>query len=461
MNKYIAIFSLFCVVYFCIDILVPSPAEHYLITTVGLLGIAQYVFSLWTWKKTGHNLLSPYIMFLSALYIFSVSQGLLYPLNLVSETKNLIGFLGITEQDLFKSELPTLIMLALFHIGALGSKHFNSNSEYSNDTHRIQVETKKLKGIGLFLFVISAYPYISETITSMISSIAFGYGSTYGIGRVGLDNMNAIIGGFFIPSIICLFIVYKDNKLKRTFLLLLMIVIIVMNLTIGRRSYAVILLCLVLVMYNYLVRRFSRRYLLVGMLGGFIFLQLLATIAETRTESHSVSLSEFKMQDNAAIDAIAEMGLSQMCLIKTMEIVPQHDSYRYGKSYIYSLTTIIPNLGFWKVHPAKTEANMSEWLTNKIDVSFGTGFSMCAEAWVNFGYWGVFLFLIFGRVLGNLFGRIDVSIVEGRLAFLAFLLIMFWFCMILPRNSFISVVRSFFYYAGPIYLYASSLLQKR
>lgn len=461
MNKYIAILSLFCVAYFCIDIFAPTPAEHYLITNVGILGIAQYVFSLWTWKKTGHDLLSPYIMFLSALYIFSVGQGLLYPLNLVSDTKNIIGFLGITEQDLFKSELPTLIMLSLFHIGALGSKHFYSNAETSYEYSRIQIETEKLKGIGIFLFIVSAYPYISDTVTSMISSIAFGYGSTYGIGRVGIDNMSAIIGGFFIPSVICLFIANKDNKLKRTLLLLLLIAIIIMNLTIGRRSYAVILLCLVLVMYNYLVKKFSRRYFLVGVLGGFIFLQLLATIAETRTESHSVSISEVKVQDNAAIDAIAEMGLSQMCLIKTMEIVPQKDSYRYGKSYLYSLTTIIPNLGFWKIHPAKTEANMSEWLTNELGVTFGTGFSMCAEAWVNFGYWGVFLFFIFGRVLGNLFGRIDVSIVEGRFAYLAFLLIMFWFCLILPRNSFISVVRSFFYYAGPIYLYASSLLQKK
>ena len=107
---------------------------------------------------------------------------------------------------------------------------------------------------------------------------------------------------------------------------------------------------------------------------------------------------------------------------------------------------------FWPIHPAKKESNLGDWLTDTLGTTFGTGFSMCAEAWVNFGVFGFLIFYLWGALLGSIFGRIEKVISEEDIALLAFLLVLFWFCLKIPRNAFLNVVRAVFYYAAPIYI---------
>ena len=163
---------------------------------------------------------------------------------------------------------------------------------------------------------------------------------------------------------------------------------------------------------------------------------------------------------NGAVDAVAEMGGTMFCLIKTMNLVPDYQDYRYGKSYVYAFTSLIPNFGFWEIHPAKKESNLSEWLTNSLGLNYGTGFSMCAEAYANFGYLCFIVFFLWGWFIEGLFGRIETSIIRKDYALLAFLLILFWFFLTLPRNNFINLVRPLFFIAGPIYLYCGKLKVK-
>lgn len=59
-------------------------------------------------------------------------------------------------------------------------------------------------------------------------------------------------------------------------------------------------------------------------------------------QKHSKSMSN----SNAFYSAISEMGGSMYPMITTMEIVPEREEFRYGSSYLYSATSIIPNLGF-------------------------------------------------------------------------------------------------------------------
>ena len=209
-------------------------------------------------------------------------------------------------------------------------------------------------------------------------------------------------------------------------------------------------------MYNYLVKKFTKKWLLIGCLGGFCFLQILSYVAEVRVESNrSVNVESIQLEENRAVDAIAEMGGTMFCLIKTMNLVPEQQDYRYGKSYVYAFTSLIPNLGFWDIHPAKREANLSHWLTNSLGLDYGTGFSMCAEAYANFGDFGFIIFFFWGLFIAHIFGKIEISVIEKVYSMLAFLLILFWFCLTLPRNNFINLVRPLFFIAGPVYLYCA------
>lgn len=448
---------LISIVYAIIGNTIDQPTMHSL-GMMGWFGIIQLIYCVISWIKRGNQLISPYVIFLLSLYVFSFGQSFLWALGLDSD-RTLVGFYGITISEIFDAQVLTLIMLASFHIGAsfwMTKRNTNVNSFDISKNY-----TPQLKQIGWFFFIISAIPYASETIHDMVLSMTKGYGAVFGKGKVGLDNLTGFISDYFIPSVICLFIVYKNSKVFRKFFLGILLLNVTAILITGGRSNAVILLSLLIIMYHYLIKQFTRKWILVGGIGALLLLQVLAYIANIRTEEgRNIGFDGIKIESNAAVDAIAEMGGTMFCQIKTMELVPSKESYRYGKSYLYSFTTLIPNLGFWEIHPAKKESNLGDWLTDSLGLGYGTGFSMCAEAYANFGYYGFIIFFFWGWFLANVFGKIEISAKTQNYALMAFLLILYWYFLKLPRNNFINLVRPLFFVAGPIYLYCTKLSRR-
>lgn len=445
------------VVYTIIGCITDNPTIHSL-SMMGWFGIIQLIYCIICWMKRGNQFISPYIVFLLTLYIFSYGQSFLWAFGLESE-RTLIGFRGVIIPEIFKAQVLTIIMLAFFQIGA---SYYCIKRKNINNTISANV-TFRLKKIGWILFAISVLPYSIETYSNMLLSLTSGYGALYeGTAKVGLANWSGIIADYCIPSLICLYIAYRKHPLMRRCITFFFLINIIAILITGGRTFAVILLALVIILYNYLVKRFTRKWLLVGCFGVFFLLQILSYVASVRTDSgRGVSKESVKIENNGAVDAVAEMGGTMFCLIKTMNLVPEHQSYRYGRSYLYAFTSLMPNLGFWDIHPAKKEANLSDWLTDSLGLDYGTGFSMCAEAYANFGYLCFVAFFFWGWFLASVFGKIEISAQTQNYALMAFLLILFWFFLTLPRNNFINLIRPFFFIAGPIYLYCKKQKRKR
>ena len=428
------------------------------LSLMGWFGVIQLIYCIISWMKRGHQFVSPYIVFLITLYIFSYGQSFLWAFGLESE-RTLVGFRGVTVPEIFYAQVLTIIMLAFFQIGA---SYYCMKRSSINSTISANV-TFRLKKIGWILFAISVLPYSLETYSNMMLSMTNGYGALYeGTAKVGLANWSGILADYCIPSLICLYIAYRQHPLMRRIITLFFLINIIAILITGGRTFAVILLALVIILYNYLVKRFTRKWLVVGCFGVFFLLQILSYVASVRTDSgRGASMESVKIENNGAVDAVAEMGGTMFCLIKTMNLVPECQSYRYGRSYMYAFTSIIPNLGFWDIHPAKKEANLSDWLTDSLGLDYGTGFSMCAEAYANFGYLCFLAFIFWGWFLANIFGKIEISAQTQNYALMAFLLILFWFFLTLPRNNFINLIRPFFFIAGPIYLYCTKQKMKK
>ena len=89
-----------------------SHPEYNDLRVMGILGFIQLLFSIWSWKYLGKELINPYLFFLVALYTFSFGQSLLYVFNIVSERRDLICFQGITFKEIFDSQVLTLVMLS-------------------------------------------------------------------------------------------------------------------------------------------------------------------------------------------------------------------------------------------------------------------------------------------------------------------------------------------------------------
>lgn len=447
--KQISIFAVLVIFYLVIGVVIGTPDHNHLVL-MGMMGCFQLLLSIMTWIKRGNSIVSPYIIFLLALYIFSYGQSLLYPFGIITE-RDLVGFQGIKLPEVFYAQIYTMILLAFFQIGALCVNSHRESTSYAS--YPIDFQNRRITYVGWILLAVSAIPYYQQLILNYTISMMYGYNAVYEQEtKIGLDNVFGILSSLFVPSLICLFVAYRKNQSMRVLVEGIVLFSIVITLLTGGRSNAVILIALLLVMHNYLVKKFSKKALIILAVGGYLFLSVLSYISEVRTDSHrSLSSEDITITQNGAVSAIGEMGSSMFCLIKSQNIVPEREDYRYGKSYLYSFTTIIPNLGFWQVHPAKKEANLSVWLTQELGLSYGTGFSMCAEAYVNLGFWGGLMFFLWGYLFAKYFERIETSSDDSNSVYIVFLLIVFWFALKLPRNSFIGFIRPLFFYALPIY----------
>lgn len=444
-------FSIFYVIYsFSVD----SPTFENL-KVLGTVGLIQFFVSVYSSIKNGQRLISPYIVFLTVLYIFQAGQSLMYPFDIISK-RDLVGFIDITTDDVFNAQVVTLAFLAFFQIGSLLCKVDEKKFNKSEETESFQ--KKRLIKVGWFLAIISIYPYYQELIHNAILSMLRGYGALYeGEAKIGIANLQSMIADYFIPSVICLYIGYRNNKTARIIISSLLLLNCAIILVTGGRTEAVIIIALLLILQNYLVRRFNKKELSIIGVGGVMVLVLLAGISKMRSNASRNFEDTFSISSenssNGAVDAIGEMGSSMFCQIWTADIMSETNDFRYGSSYAYAFTSIIPNLGFWSIHPAKEHANLSHWLTTEKGFSFGTGYSMVAEAYINFWIFGAFMMMLLGFGLTKIFGMLGNAITGRNVAFTAFIMVFFWFSLKLPRNSFIGAVRAVFYFALPIYWY--------
>ncbi len=430
---------------------------------IGTAGLIQFVLSIYLSLQNGQKIISPYVIFLIAMYLFQTGQSLMYPFDIVTE-RDLVGFYGITVGGVFNAQLISFSFLSFFQIGSLAYNPksiqniaYNSNFDYQN---------KRIIHIGWFIVIISVYPYYNELIQNAILSMTKGYGALYeGEEKVGISNLQGILADYFIPAMICLFIGYRKKKWERIAVSAVLLLNSIIILITGGRTEAVIIMALILILHNYLVKSFSKKDLIVIGGASLMVLTLLSGISKMRSETSRDIKDTFIIQsnddENPIADAIGEMGGSMFCQIWTEEILSRTNDYRLGTSYAYSLTSIIPNLGFWDIHPAKEHANLGHWLTQEKGLSFGTGYSMIAEAYINFWIFGALFMFLLGYVATAIFGRLDNAITVGNIAFTAFILILFWFSMKLPRNSFIGVVRAIFYFSLPICWYTRGYILKR
>ena len=152
------------------------------LSMMGWFGLVQLIYCIMSWMKRGNQFISPYIIFLLTLYIFSYGQSFLWALGLESE-RTLVGFRGCTIPEIFEAQVLTLIMLAFFQVGA--SYYSTNRQTFYNDEISVD-DTYSLRRIGWFLFIVSVIPYSMETVQKMIISMTSGYAAIYqGEDKVG------------------------------------------------------------------------------------------------------------------------------------------------------------------------------------------------------------------------------------------------------------------------------------
>lgn len=418
----------------------------------------QVLYVFFSWKKLTSSYFDAYILFSIAIYVFSLGQVFLDIFNAVSPRFSLIETWNISPDLYYYSEYLILFFLLCMHLGAIYSYYPKRNLRKISEKN-LNIDIQSIRECGIIVLLLSFPFYVYDITQNIHTVLVAGYMGLYDTGNLvyGSDSYYRVLADFFEPALVCLLVASEASKNKRAvFYFITFLLACLPSLIMGRRTNAVILLGIMFLIYSSFNRiRFKQIVILCTIVCCSLFtLFLVRNIRQysTSTDIESVIEETRGMEESIAASIISEMGWSMYTVAKTIEIKEDpNESLLYGTSFLWSVTTIVPNL-FWEKHPAKVHADLSAWLTEKVNLSYGTGYSIIAESYANFGFFGFVFMFFLGIILVRLFQSTIPKYCSCNLISYTISIIVLWFIIRIVRNNFLDTIRYVVYYIIPIYL---------
>ncbi|GEL67587.1 O-antigen polysaccharide polymerase Wzy [Marinilactibacillus psychrotolerans] len=425
-----------------------------------LYSIISIICVIWcfsSWMFLTKERFSPYIIFLLSCFLFWLGQTFLYALNIRAGNFELYYMYG--DKELLAAEIFTCIGFLFLHLGALLNYKFNSINEVScieKIEDKLLVKSMKLVIIPIFLF--SGIGFMLELINKIETSVTTGYRTIYEDTSLvsGLSNIINSLDMFFIPSLFTLFVVYKHKKNMRNIFTVLVFFIFIGNIIIGLRGYAFALIISFIWLYSNQVKKFKTKHFLMLMISGVIGLVLISVVSDFRNMSDKTIQSFFTLISdnilfgNPIFESIAEFGGSMFPMIETMNIVNHIEDFGFGTTYISSILAIIPSALFGGYSFAE-QAALATWLKESLSMNYGPGYSLIAEAYYNFGWFGTFFMSILGFLIIKVLYPKSLS-KDKQILKNIFVAISIFYLVIYSRSSVLLLVRYLFYSTGVLYV---------
>ena len=431
-----------------------------LLQNMGILGWVQFLLSILTYFCIYKVIICPYLIYLSLLFLFSFGQSLLYPINAVTESRDLLNtlILHFGYNDIFEAQCISLLFICGIHIGAILSSALPQfkTPEITEDESKKWSDSIRLVGYGIV--IISCPSFIVNTIFNISAVNENGYNGIYESNAIGTAKILAWIGQFFIIGILCLLVAEHRNKTRRMILFIIISIYILYGFFLGGRTPSMILFFILILYYHTAIHKlkFNIRTLAVIVLG-LVMATICVNVANSRLESnrtlHSTITSVAPLAiDEPIYDVVSEAGWSMFPLLASRYIIPIQQPYMNGRSYLFSFLTLIPNLNFWDIHPAKKYTVLGDWLQNELGMNYGPGFSTVAEAYVNFGLFGFFFCIIYGMFQNTIFLLMPRDKIANCLLRVLMVIIYLFLTLAIIRNSFVNTIRAVCFTMLPIYI---------
>ena len=425
------------------------------IMVLSWLGIITLLCCLYTWKKFKNEYVGAYTVFLLILFLFCYGQSICWIFGIEDFYKNLL--LRESIEFIIKSQIYTLLFINLFHIGAL--LFSKSNYIIQKENQFEEIDNKALYIVGIIILLISLPAFLINLFSTIKLVINYGYGGLYhnrpNYSR--LINILMYASKYFEPAIICILVSKYNNKKLRKILLFIFAINIAINLYIGGRSGAAVPILCIICIWHYLVKPINFKRTIIYLIVGYLFIGVLSTTAMIRGQAHREISDFIAAFFSSGLDSVSnligELGWSMTSIGYTMNFVPSIEAFRLGSTYLYGLFTVIPNLGFWEIHPSTVNAQLGNWLQDMLNINYGPGYTMVAESYINFSWWGVCVALIIGGIIGYVLSRVNREIAKHKLSSTAFIMVLLSVGLKpLVRSCSVVAFREIIYVCGGIYI---------
>jgi oligosaccharide repeat unit polymerase len=421
--------------------------------------LAQFIWSIWSWKALTGSVFDPYIFFLVAAILFNGGQALLEVFHL-----NVSGILhdAFPIETIAATLFLVIVGLGSMHLGALLSAVKGQAAQVNkvNGDKADEAESftqSSVRVVGWVLLLISVGPAFLTLRDAIGVVLSGGYAALYQTeAGTGFSASSHIIAIFLVPAALFLLVGSKGSRPQIVVSQVVLMTYAVSELFLGFRYYAIMPILAYVWLWHVRVRPLSRRLVaLMVVPGAFVLLMLLPLIAATRNTSQAERLSPeflistFASIDNPLVAPISEMGGSMKTVAYTVQLVPMIKDYDMGVGYLYSFLTIVPNL-FWDIHPTIAHGTPDSWLIWTVDpyiarLGGSLGYSFIAEAFFNFGWLGAIAVL---GVIGFLYSKLVLwAYRSGHVAKLAMVASYSVFFTFYAREDAATIFRPLIWYA--------------
>ena len=393
--------------YICVCVALKDLAPN----IVNWLGILVFGYCVYTYKiKTNSNWLNPYTIFQLFMIMFNYGQPMMWAIGIHREAEigtTAIGGYIPTASELIHAQIYTCIAILIFHFGAMCFTKreglINNASLSFYDESLKKNECFALKRVcGLLLFVVSPIVIIFRAYELVVAR-QYGYIALYYGEHMTQNGYMQIIIYFFFPAIVGYLVGNNYSRKSRIIVYSIFGVYAILGILAGDRGSWLYSLVVLVWLHTFYKKTPFHKYIKYGVIG-IVMLYAMNAIVAVRDTWSSISNSQisemFLIENSPIVDAFYEMGGSANILALFMK--KGRDIYPYGNTYLSAILGMVSSrvLGLLGVK----QVLIANWFSQEyLHISYGAGFSMLAEAYVNGGYYGGIVYMF---VLGCIHGRL-------------------------------------------------------
>lgn len=388
--------------------LIPDTDE---VRALGLLGWFVLFAFFAAYKYVTGKFVTLASVFVLSMFAFGYGQYLLYGLGAEYDYYFLnsyyAGIYNNNKAILTASVQYTIIGLELFCLAIMAAVRKNRPCPSAEETKSsaFRVDDDPMRKVFIVLFCLSAVPTIAFNAYLAVYSLAAGYANARLIPTPAIVRY---LGVFFIPSAIGSFICNKNRPRARFVVAACSAAYCAMSFIVGGRSLAMgLLLGLAIVFLS--ERKISVSAIVVILLGGYLFIVLSSVISEARNNNSGGGFIEIFMENAFGGKAfslfLGEAGFSGSSLTWMMHAMESRGVNPInGKTYIGAVIGILPSsLDVLHIQDYWNEfTQLEDFLTNYYSFDFGVGYSLFAESYYNFRWFGLVVLFLEGLLFGKL-----------------------------------------------------------
>ena len=391
-------------------------------------------------------------LFISLFYIFTFGQVLCkYFFKFID--KNLFDMSAAFSESLIqKAILIGIYSLISMHLFAIIYKLLEQSKNVENKKSIDDFELNLVKKISYILFFVS-FPFaIYELYNNLTLAYSGGYQAVYSNVQYGLSSIVSKISPFFQVSLLLLIFANQKNRKTSFKWLMFSLAFNGISIVLGNRGLPILHFLSALVLWDYMFKIPKKTIFLLILL--IIPLSaVISLIRVVRETSVSEWISNFgqlfvdAIGDNAFLKTINEMGTAIYPIAGSLHIYPNHLPFKYGKTFLYGLATIVPNLSSG-AHWAKVGSSVNVEVASIYGAAFGG--SIVEEFYANFNWIGCVLFLGFFVYIFNILEKkcINSNKCIVTILFFAFLPDVLW----TVRNNAAPLFKEFVWYIFSVYI---------